>query len=273
MLDVPLTDGTLAIATVRNLRRTDRPARGAAAARRRARHLALRHHPHRHAAHHHRRRAADPRLRLPLAGEPRPRGRRHLRHRAGAHRHRADARALRPVGLGHGPRPDVLVLLDVRDAGAGAARRTGLVRRCRQSGASRRRQSLRDRQGDRRQAGPHHRPRVPHEARRGPLCVAARPRRGGGAGEWRAAAPRRHRRRRHRGTPPRRAQRHRRHAAARRHREHLEILRAVGRRQPAGDVQLQVPGAARPRRRHRHHRHAVRDHRERWPASRWCAPR
>ena len=88
-----LRDGALA-------RLRARPGRGRAPARRCAGGLALRHRADRHALGHHRLRGADPRLRLPLAGDARPRGRRHLRDRAHPHRHRAQPRPLRAVGLG-----------------------------------------------------------------------------------------------------------------------------------------------------------------------------
>ena len=91
-----------------------RPGRRRPAARRCARGLALRHHADRHAVGDHRLRPADPRLRLPLAGDARARGRRDLRHRAQPHRHRAQSRPLRPVGLGPRARPHLLVAFDVR---------------------------------------------------------------------------------------------------------------------------------------------------------------
>ena len=72
---------------------------------------------------HHRLRGADPRLRLPLAGDARARGRPDLRHGAQPHRHRAQPRPLRPVGLGPRARPHVLVAIDVRYPRA-ASRRT-----------------------------------------------------------------------------------------------------------------------------------------------------
>ena len=109
--------------------RHERRVRGRASARRGARRLALRHRAHGHALRHHRLRRADPRLRLPLAGDARARGRRDLRDRAQAHRHRAQPRPLRAVGLGPRPRPHLLVALDVRDPRAQAARRADELRR------------------------------------------------------------------------------------------------------------------------------------------------
>ena len=67
---------------------------------------------------HHRLRRADPRLRLPLAIDPRPRGRSHQRRGARPDRHRAQSRPLRIVGLGPLPRQDLLVGIDVHDARA-----------------------------------------------------------------------------------------------------------------------------------------------------------
>ena len=67
---------------------------------------------------HHRLRRADPRLRLPLAVDPRPRGRSHQRRGARPDRHRAQPRPLRIVGLGPLPRQDLLVGIDVHDARA-----------------------------------------------------------------------------------------------------------------------------------------------------------
>ncbi len=61
-------------------------------------------------------RRPDPRLRLPLAIDPRPRRRSHQRRRARPDRHRPQPRPLRPVGLGPVARPDLLVAIDVLDA-------------------------------------------------------------------------------------------------------------------------------------------------------------
>ena len=115
VLEITLADGNRAFATVRTLASDPRPVERVPAAQRRARALALRHHADRHAHRHHRLRAADPGLRLPLAGDPRARGRRDLRHRAKPHRHRAQPRPLRAVGLGPRARPHLLVAFDVRD--------------------------------------------------------------------------------------------------------------------------------------------------------------
>ena len=67
---------------------------------------------------HHGLRRADPRLRLPLAIDPRPRGRSHQRRGARPDRHRAQPRPLRLVGLGPLARQDLLVGIDVHDARA-----------------------------------------------------------------------------------------------------------------------------------------------------------
>ena len=67
---------------------------------------------------HHGLRRADPRLRLPLAVDPRPRGRSHQRRGARPDRHRAQPRPLRLVGLGPLARQDLLVGIDVHDARA-----------------------------------------------------------------------------------------------------------------------------------------------------------
>ena len=61
-------------------------------------------------------RAHRPRRRLLAAGEPRARGRRGLRQGQAPDRLGAEPRAMRIVGLGHRPRPHLLVGLDVRDA-------------------------------------------------------------------------------------------------------------------------------------------------------------
>ena len=86
--------------------------------------------------------ASDPRLRVPLAGDARARGRPDLRHRPQPHRHRAQSRPLRTVGLGPRARADLLVAFDVRDSRAGAARRTADFRRGQRARSSRRCRSL-----------------------------------------------------------------------------------------------------------------------------------
>ena len=115
-LEIALADGEPAFATVRALKNPvgllaviqPRDERACA--------LALDHRADRHAVGDHRLRRADPRLCLPLAGDPRPRGRPHPRHGARPHRYRAQSRPLRTVGLGPRARPGVLVAFDVRHA-------------------------------------------------------------------------------------------------------------------------------------------------------------
>ncbi len=65
----------------------------------------------------------------------------------------------------------------------------------------------------------------------------------------------------------------RRPAAARRHRDHPGGVRAVGRRQPPGAVQLELPATAPPARRGRGRRRLLRGRRRRRHASRSSAPR
>ncbi len=72
------------------------------------------------------------------------------------------------------------------------------------------------------------------------------------------AAPDRHRRRHHRAEDAGRTDRRSRPAPARRDRDHPGSVRAVGRQQPPGAVQLQFPGAAQPARRGRQGRNALR---------------
>ena len=80
--------------------------------------------------------------------------------------------------------------------------------------------------------------------------------------------PARHRRRHHRAEGDGGADRGRRRAAARRHRDDSRGFRAVGRRQPAGALQLELPGAVRPAGRGGGLRDALRqDRRRRAPAS------
>ncbi len=110
-------------------RRLERPARRAGSARRRARGLAFRHSPDHHALGHHRLRRLDPRLRLPLAGDPRARGRSDLRYGALAHRYRAQSWTLRIVGLGLGAWPHFLVPFHVRDSRPAGAGRSLELRR------------------------------------------------------------------------------------------------------------------------------------------------
>ncbi len=99
-----------------------------------------------------------------------------------------------------------------------------------------------------------HRPRLPHAPLRRPLDLAARALRTGAASRRAGAASDRHRGRRHRTKEPGGEDRRRRHAPARRHRDHPRGLRAVGRRQSAGTVQFEFPGAAQPARRGDHRR-------------------
>ena len=61
----------------------------------------------------------------------------HLPRSASAHRSRARARPLRPVGLGHGARQDVLVALDVRHARLPALRDDAVLRRGRRRSSTR----------------------------------------------------------------------------------------------------------------------------------------
>ena len=211
--------------------------------------LALAHHAHHHAVGHHRLRRADPRLRLPLAGDARARSRPDLRNGAHPHRHRAQPRPLRPVGLGPGARPHLLVAVDVRHSRPQGQGRPADLRRRQRAGASRRRPALRSGDRPRRSAHHHHRSRLPHAPRRRPLGLAARALRTGAPGRRSGPASDRHRGRRHRAEEPGRKDGRRRHAPARRHRDHPGSLRAVGCRQPAGAVQFQFPGAAQPARR------------------------
>ena len=90
----------------------------------------------------------------------------------------------------------------------------------------------------------------------GALGLDSRPRRGRRRCRGRAAS-RRHRRRRDRAAAARRGIAHRRHAAARRDRGDLRGLRAVGRVEPPGALQQQVPAALRPARRAGAARHAL----------------
>ena len=157
----------------------------------------------------------------------------------------ADARPLRAVGLGPRPRPHVLVALDVRDRRPCEPRddllgfgEVGRLIHPDDGDLMALAESLYD------NGRSHRRPHVPHAPRRRPLDLAARPRRAGRP-RHRRAAPHRHRRRRHRADAPGRALEDRRHPPARRDRDHLRGLRPLGRRQPAGDVQLEVPAAAR----------------------------
>jgi two-component system cell cycle sensor histidine kinase PleC len=115
VLEITLADGSRALATVRTLARGRGPVDGIPGAERCARAVALRHHADGDALGHHRLCAADPGLRLPLAGDAGARGRCDLRHRAQPHRHRAQSRPLRPLGLGPGRGPHLLVAFDVCD--------------------------------------------------------------------------------------------------------------------------------------------------------------
>ncbi len=111
-------------------------------------------------------RRADPRLRLPLAIHPRPRGRPDQRRRARPHRHRAQPRPLRPVGLGPVARPDLLVAVDVHHARARRARRPPDLRRGQRAGEVRRHRPVRDRRAADRRRDRSYRPDLPHAARR-----------------------------------------------------------------------------------------------------------
>ncbi len=124
-------------------RRLEQRPRHRASAQRGARSMAVRHRADRDALGHDRLRRADPRLRLPLAGDARARSRRHLRDRAHPHRYRAQPRPLRIVGLGPRPRPHLLVAFDVRDPRPQAARPTAELRRGRCPCSSRGHPSLR----------------------------------------------------------------------------------------------------------------------------------
>ena len=152
--------------------------------------------------------------------------------------------------------------------GQRAARQPPDLRRGQRPRASRRRLALRARLADRGRPHPVDRPRLPHASCRRPLGVAARALRDHPpAGRHRLPSAR-HRRRHHRAEGDGGADRGRRRAAARRHRDHPRGLRAVGRRQPAGAVQLELPGAAQPARRGGRRRDALRqDRRRRAPAA------
>ena len=230
--------------------------------------LALRHDARGDAVRDHRLRRPHPRLRLPLAVDPRPRGRPHPRNRAPARRHRAQPRPLRPVGLGPRAGPGVLVAFDVRDPRPAAARPAPDLRRAQRPRAPRRRLALRARLADRGRPHPVDRPRLPHAPCRRPLGVAARALRDHAPSRRHRLPPDRHRRRHHRAEGDGGADRGRRRAAARRHRDDPRGLRAVGRRQPAGAVQLELPGAARPAGRGGGRRDGLRqDRRRRAPAA------
>ena len=99
------------------------PDRGRAVARRGAGVVALSHHPDDHAFSHHRLRRADPRLRLPLAGDTGAGSGLDLRNGPQPHRYRAQPGPLRAVGLGPCARPHLLVAIHVRNTRAGNQRR------------------------------------------------------------------------------------------------------------------------------------------------------
>ena len=122
-----------------------RPDRRRAVARGGARGLALAHHADHHAVGHHRLRRADPRLRLPLAGDAGARSGPDLRNGPQPHRYRAQPRPLRLVGLGPRARPHLLVAVDVRHSRACSQGRPADVRRRQRAGASGRRAALRPR--------------------------------------------------------------------------------------------------------------------------------
>ena len=88
------------------------------------------------------------------------------------------------------------------------------------------------------------RSRLPHAPRRWPLAVAAGALRIGPPGRRSGTARHRHRRRRFRTEESGREHDRCRPAAARRYRDHSRSLRPVGRRQSAGAVQFEFPGAA-----------------------------
>ena len=191
----------------------------------------------------HRLRRADPRLRLPLAIDPRPRGRPDQRRGARADRHRAQSRPLRIVGLGPVARQDLLVAVDVHHAGAGLPQRPPHLRRGQRAGEIRRHRPVRDRRPDDRRPAPPHRPELSHAAHRRPLDLAAGSLRAEPGGRWQPA-PDRHRRRHHRAEEPRRKDHGSRPAAARRDRDHPGSLRAVGRGRLPRALQLALPAPA-----------------------------
>ena len=92
------------------------------------------------------RRAPRHPLRLFQPGGAGAGGRPHLSRSAPAGRSRAGARPLRPVGLGHGARQDVLVALDVRHARLPALRHDAVLRRGRADHPPGRRRPVRARQ-------------------------------------------------------------------------------------------------------------------------------
>ena len=122
---------------------------------------------------HHRLRRADPRLRLPLAIDPRPRGRPHQRRGARPDRYRAQSRPLRIVGLGPVARQDLLVAIDVHHARARLPQRPPHLRRSQRAGEIRRHRPVRDRRPDDLRQDRPHRPDLPHAAHRRPLDLAA----------------------------------------------------------------------------------------------------
>ena len=197
VLEIPLADGSLAYGAVRSLFASNGEL---AIVHGRAEALAawaVRHRADGHALRHHRLRRADPRLRLPLAGDPRARGRRDLRDGPLAHRYRAQPRPLRIVGLGSRTRPRVLVAFHVRDLRPQAARRAVELRRGQCPRPPRGYRSLRARRPARRRQGDPRRSRLPHAPCQRQLGVAARPLRAGPAVRRRRAASDRHRRRHH----------------------------------------------------------------------------
>ena len=250
VMEIALPDGSRTLATVRMLTApfgqlaVVQPRDDGAGA------LALGHHADHHALGHHRLRRADPRLRLPLAGDARARSRPDLRDGAHPHRYRAQPRPLRPVGLGPRARPHLLVAVDVRDPRAHGQGRPA------DASARSARSSIRTTC-----SSTILRPSSPRPTRP-PIDHAFRMRHANGHWVWlrarcelvrqageAGAAPDRHRGRHHRAEEPGREDGRRRHAAARRHRDHPGSLRGVGCREPAGAVQFEFPGTAQPARR------------------------
>ena len=181
----------------------------------------------------------------------------HRGYGAQPHRHRAQPRPLRVVGLGPRARPRLLVAFDVRHSGSqpqdkllGFGEVSALVHPDDVA-------ALRTRDPARRCQGSFDRPRLPHAPCGWQLGVAARALRTGASGresgahligiavditEQKTLASTR--------SKPT--------AAARRHRNDLRSLRGVGRAEPAGAVQLEIPGAARSARRGDRGRHPIR---------------
>ena len=127
-----------------------------------------------HAVGDHRLRRPHPRLRLPLAIDPRPRRRPDQRRGARTHRYSAQSRPLRPVGLGPVARPDLLVAIDVHDARPREPQRPAHLRRGQRTGPLRRHRPVSVRQPV--DLGPCRSLRrdIPHAPCQRPLDLAAR---------------------------------------------------------------------------------------------------